>query len=879
MSALAAPLGALTSAILDALAAAEGVGKDLEQDGDPEDDDAPNVVAAKVYALKLALSVMRVISQEGGTTDVPLAIRCIEQAPDAQVRAAALAVIADVAAVLPDAVLSNIVSIGAAISSATTLAADDVRSQRALQDAMTAIAPLWLSRDGGANDLLQAFVSALPSTPEYRRAPLLGTLLRALPTGEGLRGLLSLLVVHEAVGEWSEEETPWPIVLCDQLCEAEGPALSVEAVAKLLSESPISAGALKRGVAEFAAHHLTAPAFLRTAGQEVALERLQMAYARLAEGAITMLQVELGADDNSVHGVAQALLEVLGGLLTQQRYLHVLARLFAHTSDTISRRALRLFAMRLLDEEQGADAVDQDQVAELCAALLPAVAETVSLAKRQSALIALESLARNCTLTSAEPLAMSLPNVVLAIANEGDHAVRASAMLALAALTRVLVHRLIPHLPTAVPAVIEATTSVLTPRSASAEEEELVRAAGLTTITALLEELGAYISPHIPAVLKIALAPAVLEGETTSASAATLRKMLPAKVPPRLLLEPLTSVWETALAAGGAAAVGHLGIVEDLAASLDKAAAAAHHERVFGFLLKALDVRREPPEAISDCDAVEGAAVSALAALTLQIPESAFKPMFSQMLEWAQARGSGETGPAAIARPIALFRVVNALAEKLRGVFVPYFKFLAEPAVSCLKDAGAALGAVAATPSKRAKKAPKKVAGQDPAAAFRLRAETVAALHKCFLYDTVGFLDQPRFEQLLTPLIEQLEREPPAGVDEASVVAADSTLVECLTQMASTAADDGLWRPLNRAVLMCSRSARPHTRLLSVRVTASLVDRLQEEYLVLLPETIPFVSELLEDTDEAVEAATRDLLAKLTDVSGEDVKSLMQGEA
>ena len=55
-----------------------------------------------------------------------------------------------------------------------------------------------------------------------------------------------------------------------------------------------------------------------------------------------------------------------------------------------------------------------------------------------------------------------------------------------------------------------------------------------------------------------------------------------------------------------------------------------------------------------------------------------------------------------------------------------------------------------------------------------------------------------------------------------------------------------------------------------------VVSKLEEEYLALLPEAIPFLSELFEDPDEAVEGAARTLTARLTELSGEDLKSLMR---
>ena len=43
----------------------------------------------------------------------------------------------------------------------------------------------------------------------------------------------------------------------------------------------------------------------------------------------------------------------------------------------------------------------------------------------------------------------------------------------------------------------------------------------------------------------------------------------------------------------------------------------------------------------------------------------------------------------------------------------------------------------------------------------------------------------------------------------------------------------------------------------------------------MLPESIPYLSELFEDPDEGVEGAARELTATLAELSGEDLKSLM----
>eukprot|EP00951_Prasinocladus_malaysianus_P016280 scaffold126563_cov31-Prasinocladus_malaysianus.AAC.1 len=60
------------------------------------------------------------------------------------------------------------------------------------------------------------------------------------------------------------------------------------------------------------------------------------------------------------------------------------------------------------------------------------------------------------------------------------------------------------------------------------------------------------------------------------------------------------------------------------------------------------------------------------------------------------------------------------------------------------------------------------------------------------------------------------------------------------------------------------------------QVVASLVKRLAEEYLTLLPEAIPFLAELLEDPNQEVEARAQELVKDLEVLAGESLDPFMK---
>ena len=77
-------------------------------------------------------------------------------------------------------------------------------------------------------------------------------------------------------------------------------------------------------------------------------------------------------------------------------------------------------------------------------------------------------------------------------------------------------------------------------------------------------------------------------------------------------------------------------------------------------------------------------------------------------------------------------------------------------------------------------------------------------------------------------------------------------------------------------VLMVTRSEAPQERTRALAVTAGLVERLREDYLGLVPEALPFLAELLEDPEPQVVAATQILIARLEELSGEDLSQYLK---
>lgn len=69
--------------------------------------------------------------------------------------------------------------------------------------------------------------------------------------------------------------------------------------------------------------------------------------------------------------------------------------------------------------------------------------------------------------------------------------------------------------------------------------------------------------------------------------------------------------------------------------------------------------------------------------------------------------------------------------------------------------------------------------------------------------------------------------------------------------------------------------ANPFTRLAAVKAERALTEQLGEEWLSLLPEMLPYISELMEDEDEGVEREVRRWVKQIEGILGERLDDML----
>lgn len=309
-------------------------------------------------------------------------------------------------------------------------------------------------------------------------------------------------------------------------------------------------------------------------------------------------------------------------------------------------------------------------------------------------------------------------------------------------------------------------------------------------------------------------------------------------------------VWDDAIASGYLAL---LELVKCCTTTIDnrgKSVISRNTRYVFKFFMKVLDIRACIASSRGDAGYtelqiahVEKNVINALLATVFKINDTVFRPFFTQILEWTTSEG--KKGDTATRRSITFFNFLQMLSDKLRSLVTTYFGYAVERASDILKVSS--------------RNANEQV----------LQSSVLRALKSSFANDQDEFWQSPaRFSVILGPLMQQLA--------SSNLQKVTAEVVPAITELGSCANSPDNLKEMNTLLLKHFRSDSAKSRLGAVKCQQSLTDSLGEDWLSLLPEMLPLISELQEDDDERVERETHKWIKAIEGLLGESLDAMLQ---
>ncbi|XP_061886702.1 HEAT repeat-containing protein 1 isoform X2 [Entelurus aequoreus] len=555
-------------------------------------------------------------------------------------------------------------------------------------------------------------------------------------------------------------------------------------------------------------------------------------------------------------------LDKVNALLPADTFITVMRGLMANQLASVRRKAMELLNNKLQHRTQWAER-QITALLELISDLLAVVGKSTGAAvqeaaaeqtvNRQTALYSLKLLCRNFGSAHQEAfLPVLLHATEVASLPQEEKNVMASALLCVAEVVGALKALAIPQLPRLMPAVLLALSDrkeLLT--------NEIYLLSAVTALHRVTDTLTHFMSPYLQdtTIQVCRLTPALEDCPSSSSSLVSvrlhsLRSCLATKLPPRVLLPVITRCFSVLVVDRKGQLGALMSILKEHISHMERDQLNFHQSELTAFFLAALNFRADHCQGdLASTARVEGSVIDCLVAMVMKLSEVTFRPLFFKLLDWSKS-GSRE-------RLLTFVTLADCIAQRLKGLFVLFAGNLVKPFADLLQQTNV---------SKTGQQLFEGVVGVEKT--HLLLCGVLDCMHKIFLYDTQHFLSRERADALMAPLVEQLEN----GVGEYQQRVTQH-LLPCVGQFAVSLADDTQWKSLNYQVLMKSRHSDAKVRFSSLLMLTELAAKLKENYMLLLPETIPFLAELMEDECEEVEQQVQKVIQEMENILGEPLQS------
>ncbi|XP_067286406.1 HEAT repeat-containing protein 1 [Pseudorasbora parva] len=481
---------------------------------------------------------------------------------------------------------------------------------------------------------------------------------------------------------------------------------------------------------------------------------------------------------------------------------------------------------------------------------------------RQTALYSLKLLCRNFGTPHQEAFIPVLSKAVELVANKDeDKNVMGSALLCVAEVTSTLKALSIPQLHRLMPAVLDTLKE-----RKDLQNNEIYLLSAVTALQRVSETLTHFISPYLQdTILQVTRLTLLAERLTScpqlSVRLTSLSSTLATKVPPRVLIPIIIKCYSNMVDVHQKRIGPLMTILKEHITHMEKDQLNNHQSEITSFFLTALDFRAQHCQGdLKMIDEIEGHVVDSLLVLVMKLSEVTFRPLFFKLFDWSKTDGASKD------RLLTFYMLANRFANKLKGLFVLFAGQLVKPCSDLLQQLNISLTGEAFFDSDDEDDEEDNVTKS-----VLLLQYLLDCLHKIFLYDTQHFLSKERADALLGPLVDQLENM--LGGDEIYKKRITDHLLPCIAHFAVAMRDDSQWKVLNYQILLKMRHSSPKVRFSALAMLLELASKLKENYMALLPETIPFLAELMEDECEEVEHQVQNVIHEMETILGESLQS------
>ncbi|KAL4973598.1 U3 small nucleolar RNA-associated protein 10 [Aspergillus desertorum] len=856
------------------------------------------------YLLSLTLGSLLAIVNRSRASSKPqfdtsavradLVVDCVRTTESPQVQNTALLLVAGLSVIAPELILHSVMPIFTFMGS-SVLRKDDDYSVSVIDQTIDQVVPALIQslrhqkRDvvSGTSELLLSFTAAFEHIPSHRRLRLFHALITKLGTEEFLFAVLAMLANRYSMDKAVLVLMTGLVSDADATVELSTYSKFLNLVADSLKSKPgISQVLLGIGSDDGREPHKVAVDLLRalaylfkhsslkvkiaralTTETEDA-EQIRAIFSRILEQVLA-----IGEFMQGVKPVHQAAGDVLSGLfstLTTIDFLDTIEALLKRPDDALRRKVLSLLAARLQQSPER-DGASQMRMLDFLTVLVDIVQSSSDILLKHAAVTCIDRIADKYG--KKEPSMVTSAAQVVASGScigQEDDRIRINGVLCLASMVEVLGQAMIPALPE----VLSRSLALLELSLENNKVNARLHDAVFTLFSALFVHLPYMVSAsHLDRLLVLSFKSAASDEDLDNDNRLEALRFMARKVDMAVAFASIERNWAQAVSAGPSAIREVLDAISLSIEKHPKSATMKNLSVLTTILFRAFDLRREqslsPKSAFdtSDLEEIEDLINDVTIKMIYKLNDTTFRPIFIKLVEWATGLAKKDT-QGGLARLTTFYRFLQVFFGTLQSIVTGYASYIIESVVSVLGTA---------SPSNPNTKS--------------LWLATMRMLRSAFEHDQDEFWQSPsHITKISTPLISHLRHATSATTGELIATETIPTITELAVAADSTDNHKELNAVLMRflrpsSVSLSSGSSKktgpvfggdnPHTRIAALKTEQALTEQLGEDWLALLPEMLPYISELMEDEDEGVEREVRKWVKQIEGVLGERLDDML----
>ncbi|KAK6539958.1 snoRNA-binding rRNA-processing protein utp10 [Orbilia ellipsospora] len=823
-----------------------------------------------------------------------LIVNCIRSTSSPQLQNSALLLIAALADTAPDVVLHSVMPIFTFMG-ANVLRQDDEYSAHVIEQTIHRVIPPLLQSlrrgnsgdmEGGVAEIMANFVAAFGHVPAHRRMKMYLSLTQSMGANEHLHILLLLLgekYVEEKNGGRQMANTVREF--CENFCAMFAAGEQLGAFVRYLEVCVDLAGEkVKKETGMMFRDKIMVEGSERRV--EVAVGLLELLSGMLGSRKLKNLvgNAQKGGSDGEdvvllkgwfveavkvclqagqcgekVEKAGELCLKALLDLLPIPLFVNITGELIKDAASPYRAGILATFKSRITTETKKAS---QD-------AALDFLPELDSLLKDGSTPIGLRAEAISCITVITDKYGKEKQDSIIALLDtvtgsnafaSDDQGLQVLSIICLISMVKCLGGRIIPALPKIAP-------PALTLLEAEMEQEApmfLLHNAVYPLLEDLVKTIPNFMPSYLQRILRVSYKAALKEIQASEdseeeededlaghlATAPTVRAELFAAVANKIQAKPLVSAilntWPDATASGVPALKQMFTLLIRTIELCPKPDFGGIQDILFGLFLQAFDIRSLELGGDSDdedTEEVEEMMHKALLQMVFKLNDKVFRPFFGRLLKWTGgAKKKTE-------RLQTFYGFLNIFLEGLGSIVTNYYSQVLDNAVQVLETV--------------------KAEGEGDEKLYTL---VLTSLIKSFANDQDEFWQSStNFDRIEPVLMAQLEL---AGGEE-EVLPISTLVVQAIGELSMAAHTDDHDKVINSGVLRLMRSENADVRLAAIKAMMELYERHKEEWIGLLPESMPAIAELMEDDVEEVERAVQGLIVRIEEYYGEKLETLL----